>query len=216
MRSIMYGLAVAFAVAFCVESARADLILSISPSTGANSLAGNSTGQTIDLFGYSNTGALNNVLGIDFGVQILGAGGVFEGPAAPPSPGGGITFTGISSIWDAAGFTAIPSGSLSGVNGAVGLTDDDFANFTSISGNSLSPSFLGRFNIDTTGISGTSATLDIVAGGFVLTDGGSSIPITPLAAPYQVAAVPEPSSLALVGFLGMGLVGYRRRRLAIA
>lgn len=211
MRKLMYGLTMAFAVAFYAGTASADVILSISPSTGVNSLAGNSTGQTIELFGYSNSGVITDVLGINMDVQIVGTGGVFE---AGPSPGG-IQFTGISSIWDAAGFSAVPSGTLSGTGGTVAVADDDFANFTTISGSSLTPSLLGRFKLNTTGVSGTSATLNVVAGGssFVFTNSGS-VSIS-MSAPYQVAAVPEPSSLALVGFLGMGLVGYRRRRLAI-
>ncbi|TWU35367.1 hypothetical protein Q31b_54630 [Novipirellula aureliae] len=215
MRNIMCVLTMAFAVAGYVESANAAIILSVSPSTGANSLANNSTGQTIDLFGYSDTGALTDVLGINLAVQIVGPGGVFEGPAGPPSPGGGITFTGISSIWDAAGFNAVASGSLSGINGAIGVTDDDFADATTISGDALSPSYLGRFNIDTTGVVDQFATLEIVAGGssFVFVGAGTNIPVA-LSAPYQVTAIPEPASFAICGLVAGGLCLRRRRAVA--
>jgi hypothetical protein len=217
-----FGPVCSIVIAVCLlvsGNASAAIILSIGPSTGVNSLANNSTGQFINLFAYSDTGALSNVLGISLEVQIVGPGGVFPGPAAPP-PGGGITFTGIG-IWN--GFSPVATGSLTGVNG-VAAANDSGGNFLAISGNSLAPSLIGRFNIDTTGVFNQTAQIQVINrssnNSFVFL-GDFSQPAISLNASYEIgnaSAVPEPSSVACLAILAAvgGVRRFRKKSLAVA
>jgi hypothetical protein len=205
---------IAFLLFFCLgigssEKALGAIVLSISQS----SLANNSTNQFISLFGYSNTGAINNVLGMNLEVAISGPPGLkFMGPSAAS----GITYTGISSIWENP-FPASTSGGIgNSTGGTTGVADFTFSNLTAVSGNILAPSLLARFNIDTTGVSNSSATLSIIAGAnsFFLLDTAEQVSFS-TSQPFQIgaaAAVPEPATTLLFAVGGVALTVRRLRR----
>lgn len=201
------------------QTSMAAIVLSFSPSTGVNSLTNNATNQVISLYGYSTTGAITNVLGMNLQVVMTGPVGLkFMGPSSI----NGFTFTGISSVWDTPGFGPSVSGGIGGTTGGtLGVSDSIFTNVVTVSGNVGAPSLLGRFNIDTTGVFNSAATLSIDPGvnSFFLLDDASQEFISASHA-FEiggVAAVPEPCTTLLFGVCGVAFVARKlRRKTAVA
>jgi hypothetical protein len=204
MRNIFRCLVVCLVFLIAAPSTPAAVVL----STGVNNLANNSTNQQISLFGYS-TDPLNNVVGMDLAVQFVGA-GTFMNP--------GITYTSVGSVWNTGGFVGDITGILpGGVNGVTSILSQFPLTPLAISTSSGSPTLLGRFNINTTGVFNVASKIQIVGGGasqFSLDD-FTTISFDTTDLNFVVGTpvpVPEPSTMLFFGVGGVAFVVRRLRR----
>jgi len=225
MRTAFATLLVCFTVVTAAPRSHAGLVFSISPSTGANSLANNSNNQIIDLFVYDDSGPLPGIEVFQLDLQLTGPAGL---NLRETGDGGAADFVGVPTIWDAAmpggvtesfpvAWDGLAAGAPSQTNGFISNVPGQAA---TISGSAGAPSFVTRFYVDTTGITDEVATLDILETGNTFAATGLfaqtfKTPGSPSAFTFHIGSptvVPEPSSFAILGLGLASVVVVRRRR----
>lgn len=199
---------------FAQNSASGALITSISGSP----LANNAAGQTLTVSIRSDAGAITDVESFNI-FATIGTG--LAGQAGVP------VFTGFA--WDPAiqaqlgfAFPTVSTPEANDFRGSASLTDFEVPVADNSATIGTTPTAIGTFTIDTTGI--TDDTFDFR----ILTSGGATSDITTVAStttPFTftgsfdvgagATAVPEPGSFAVIGLVACGLVARRKRRAAI-
>lgn len=212
------AIAVLLGAVAVAQQTQAALIVSI----GSTPLQPNTANQPLSVFLRSDADPVTDVVGMNIFAFIGDGSEVQAMPRFDGTPGtreavqfadgaGGQPF-----VWE-----NLPSGfSESGsapeaenvYRSSVGvLADDPFESVTI----GTSETLVGQFLIDTTGFSGTfDFTIANTSEGAseILTFDGSSANSIPFSGSFQVSAVPEPSSLAMLGVVAVAGAGVRRRR----
>jgi hypothetical protein len=205
MKSLISATLCFLCVVASAAAARADVIFRVAqttPASGTNLLNGNASAGVFSIF-ISSTTANQSLLGVDFFVELSSPGGQ-----------GGVLVAGTNDFLT--GNVSNPAGWVGDPFAGAGTTSAFYANISLGAAFSIgtSETLLATVTLSTVGA--VDGTYSVNLSQVVAADGAFfEIPLSPtstLSTSYTIAAVPEPTSMALVAVVGLGaLVRHRRR-----